>query len=95
VLGYHNVEVLTGDGYLGWPGKAPFDSILFSVAPSTIPAIKPLLKQLRVGGKIVVPVVGLIQDLLVITKAADGLEKRTVIPVRLSPMKGKAQDEHR
>ncbi|HEY4591408.1 MAG TPA: protein-L-isoaspartate(D-aspartate) O-methyltransferase [Thermoanaerobaculia bacterium] len=95
VLGYHNVEVLTGDGYQGWPGKASFDAILFSVAPPTIPAIKPLLKQLRVGGKMVVPVGGLIQDLLVITKAADGLEKRTVIPVRLSPMKGKAQDEHR
>ena len=95
VLGYHNVEVLTGDGYLGWPGKAPFDAILFSAAPPTIPAIKPLLKQLRVGGKMVVPVGGFFQDLLVITKAADGLEKRTVIPVRLSPMKGKAQDEHR
>jgi protein-L-isoaspartate(D-aspartate) O-methyltransferase len=92
VLGYHNVEVLTGDGYLGWPGKAPFDAILFSAAPPTIPAVKPLLKQLRVGGKMVVPVGGFFQDLLVITKAADGLEKRTVIPVRLAPMKGKVQD---
>ena len=92
VLGYHNVEVLNGDGYQGWPDKAPFDAILFSAAPPTIPAIKPLLKQLRVGGKMVVPVGGFFQDLLVITKAADGLEKRTVIPVRLSPMKGKVQD---
>jgi protein-L-isoaspartate(D-aspartate) O-methyltransferase len=92
VLGYHNVEVLNGDGYQGWPGKAPFDAILFSAAPPTIPSIKPLLKQLRIGGKMVVPVGGFFQDLLVITKAADGLEKRTVIPVRLSPMKGKVQD---
>jgi protein-L-isoaspartate(D-aspartate) O-methyltransferase len=92
VLGYHNVEVLNGDGYQGWPDKAPFDAILFSAAPPTLPSIKPLLKQLRTGGKIVVPVGGFFQDLLVITKAADGLEKRTVIPVRLSPMKGKVQD---
>jgi protein-L-isoaspartate(D-aspartate) O-methyltransferase len=92
VLGYHNVEVLNGDGYQGWPDKAPFDAILLSAAPPTIPSIKPLLKQLRIGGKMVVPVGGFFQDLLVITKAADGLEKRTVIPVRLSPMKGKAQD---
>ena len=92
VLGYHNVEVLSGDGYQGWPDKAPFDAILFSAAPPTLPSIKPLLKQLRTGGKIVAPVGGFFQDLLVITKAADGLEKRTVIPVRLSPMKGKVQD---
>jgi protein-L-isoaspartate(D-aspartate) O-methyltransferase len=93
-LGYHNVEVLAGDGYQGWPDKAPFDAILLSAAPKTIP--KPLLQQLRVGGRMVVPVGGLFfQDLLVITKTADGIEKRTVIPVRLSPMKGKAPDEHR
>ncbi len=84
VLGYHNVEVLVGDGYQGWPGKKPFDAILFSVAPKEVP--KALLQQLRVGGKMVVPVGGFFQDLLVITKTADGLEKRTIIPVRLQPM---------
>jgi protein-L-isoaspartate(D-aspartate) O-methyltransferase len=93
-LGYHNVEVLAGDGYQGWPDKAPFDAILFSAAPPTIP--KPLLQQLRVGGRMVVPVGNLFfQDLLVITKTADGIEKRTVIPVRLSPMKGKVQGGNR
>ena len=90
VLGYHNVEVRIGDGYQGWPEKEPFDAILLSAAPKEIP--KPLLNQLRVGGKMVVPVGGFFQDLLVITKSADGLERRTVIPVRLSPMKGKAQN---
>jgi protein-L-isoaspartate(D-aspartate) O-methyltransferase len=90
VLGYHNVEVRWGDGYQGWPDKAPFDAILLSAAPPQIP--RPLLNQLKVGGKMVAPVGGFFQDLLVITKTADGLEKRTVIPVRLSPMKGKAQD---
>jgi protein-L-isoaspartate(D-aspartate) O-methyltransferase len=94
VLGYHNVEVRAGDGYKGWPEKAPFDAILLSAAPREIP--KELIHQLRVGGKMVAPIGGFFQDLLVITKAADGIEKRTVIPVRLSPMRGgKVQDGHR
>lgn len=89
-LGYPNVHVRHGDGYQGWPDKAPFDAILLSVAPPHIP--KPLIDQLRVGGKMVVPVGGFFQDLLVITKSADGLEKSRVIPVRLAPMAGKVRD---
>jgi protein-L-isoaspartate(D-aspartate) O-methyltransferase len=89
-LGYVNVSVRHGDGYQGWPDKAPFDAILLSVAPPRVP--KPLIDQLRVGGKMVVPVGGFFQDLLVITKTADGLEKRTVIPVRVAPMAGKVRD---
>lgn len=89
-LGYVNVHVRHGDGYQGWPDKAPFDAILLSVAPPHIP--KPLIDQLRVGGKMVVPVGGFFQDLLVITKSADGLEKSRVIPVRLAPMAGKIRD---
>jgi protein-L-isoaspartate(D-aspartate) O-methyltransferase len=86
-LGYYNVNVRHGNGYLGWPDKAPFDAILLSAAPPKLPQV--LLDQLRVGGRMVVPLGGsFIQDLLVITKTSDGLEKRTVIPVRLSPMKG-------
>jgi protein-L-isoaspartate(D-aspartate) O-methyltransferase len=87
VLGYHNVDVRFGDGYQGWVDKAPFDAILLSAAPPSIP--KALLQQLRIGGRMVVPVGGFFQDLLVITKTADGIQKRAVIPVRLSPMKGK------
>lgn len=89
-LGYNNVEVRVGDGYQGWPAKAPFDAILLSAAPPKIP--KPLMDQLRVGGKMVAPVGGFFQDLLVITKTADGVEKRTIIPVRLSPMTGRVRD---
>lgn len=89
-LGYHNIEVRIGDGYQGWAAKGPFDAILLSAAPPHIP--KPLIEQLRVGGRMVVPVGGLLQDLLVITKTEDGLEKRTVIPVRLTPMTGKVRD---
>lgn len=89
-LGYHNIEIRVGDGYQGWAEKAPFDAILLAVAPPHIP--KPLIDQLRVGGRMVVPVGGLLQDLLVITKTEDGLEKRTVIPVKLAPMTGKVRD---
>jgi protein-L-isoaspartate(D-aspartate) O-methyltransferase len=90
-LGYYNITVRHGDGYQGWPDKAPFDAILLSAAPPKLP--KPLLDQLRVGGRMVVPVGGsFFQDLLVITKTADGLEKRTVIPVRLTPMTGRVRD---
>jgi protein-L-isoaspartate(D-aspartate) O-methyltransferase len=89
-LGYPNVFVRHGDGYQGWVEKGPFDAILLSVAPPRVP--KPLIDQLRVGGKMVVPVGGFFQDLLVITKTADGVEKRRVIPVRLAPMAGKVRD---
>jgi protein-L-isoaspartate(D-aspartate) O-methyltransferase len=89
VLGYPNVEVRIGDGYQGWPEKAPFDAILLSAAPPHIP--QPLIDQLRVGGRMVVPVGGFFQDLLLITKTADGIEKRQIIPVRLAPMTGRVR----
>jgi protein-L-isoaspartate(D-aspartate) O-methyltransferase len=92
VMGYHNVEVWAGDGYRGLPERAPFNAILLSAAAPRIPA--PLIEQLRVGGKMVVPVGGGVQDLLVITKTPQGIEKRTVAPVRVSPMSGEVQDGH-
>jgi len=88
-LGYRNVQARAGDGYKGWPDKAPFDAILLTAAPPSIP--KPLVDELRVGGKMVVPVgSGAFQDLMVISKTRDGITKRTVIPVRVSPMTGQA-----
>jgi len=92
VMGYHNVEVWARDGYRGLPERAPFNAILLSAAAPRIPA--PLIDQLRVGGKMVVPVGGGVQDLLVITKTPQGIEKRTVAPVRVSPMTGQVQDGH-
>jgi protein-L-isoaspartate(D-aspartate) O-methyltransferase len=89
-LGYNNVDIRVGDGYQGWPEEAPFDAILLSAAPPHIP--KPLIDQLRVGGKMVVAEGDFIQDLLVITKTREGVERRTVIPVRLAPMTGRVRD---
>lgn len=91
-LGYHNIRLRVGDGYLGWPDEAPFDAILLSAAPpDEVP--KPLLDQLRVGGRLVVPIGGFIQDLKVITKTSKTeYETRTVQPVRLAPMSGLVRD---
>jgi len=90
-LGYDNVEVRIGDGYEGWPQEAPFDAIILTAAPPRIP--QPLLDQLVVGGRMVVPVGGYIQDLQLITKTKDGLHKRTVAPVRFVPMTGEVQND--
>ncbi len=90
-LGYRNVSVRHGDGYLGWPEKAPFDRIILTAAPPEIP--KTLIDQLAPGGKLVAPVGVSVfgQDLVVIDKAKDGtLKRRSVFPVMFVPMvKGK------
>ena len=88
-LGYDNVEVIVGDGYRGLPDKAPFDAILVTAAPSEIP--EPLREQLKVGGRLVIPVGQYFQDLLLVTRTADGYEERRVELVRLEPMTGEAQ----
>jgi protein-L-isoaspartate(D-aspartate) O-methyltransferase len=85
-LGYDNVAVRVGDGWQGWPEKAPFDGILVTAAPPHVPAS--LVDQLKVGGRLVIPVGRFFQDLLVYTKTEKGLEKRNVIPVRFVPMTG-------
>jgi len=86
-LGYSNVTVRSGDGYLGWPEEAPFDIILVTAAPEAVPPA--LLAQLKPGGRLVVPVggVGDVQDLQLIEKDASGrVSTRSVIPVRFVPM---------
>jgi protein-L-isoaspartate(D-aspartate) O-methyltransferase len=89
-LGYDNVHVRAGDGYQGWPEAAPFDAVLLTAAPPRVPL--PLLQQLKPGGRMVVPVGEFWQDLLVLTKRADGLvETRKVLPVRFVPMTGEVQ----
>ncbi|MEE8525618.1 MAG: protein-L-isoaspartate(D-aspartate) O-methyltransferase [Thermoanaerobaculia bacterium] len=90
-LGYANVRVRIGDGYRGWPEQAPFDAILVTAAPPQVP--EPLIEQLKIGGKMVVPVGNLVQDLLVITKTADGLERRRISLVNFGPMTGEVEDK--
>jgi protein-L-isoaspartate(D-aspartate) O-methyltransferase len=89
-LGYGNVHVRIGDGYKGWLEEAPFDAILLTAAPPSVP--EPLLAQLKPGGRMVLPVGTIWQELLVLTKKPDGsIETRKVLPVRFVPMTGEAQ----
>lgn len=90
-LGFHNVHVRIGDGYRGWPDEAPFDAIILTAAPPRLP--QPLLDQLKVGGRMVVPIGGYLQDLRLIIKTEDGIESRQVAPVRFVPMTGEIQEE--
>ncbi|MBN2088103.1 protein-L-isoaspartate(D-aspartate) O-methyltransferase [candidate division KSB1 bacterium] len=89
-MGYQNIFIQVGDGYEGWPGKAPFDAIMVTAAPDHIP--EPLLKQLKIGGRMILPVGDLWQELILIHKEPDGsIKKSSVLPVRFVPMRGKAE----
>ena len=87
ILGYRNVEVKIGDGYAGWPEKAPFDGIVVTAAAPQVPPA--LVAQLKPGARMVIPVGGSgeIQYLKVIQRRADGgYDERRVLPVRFVPL---------
>ncbi len=86
-LGYKNVHVKAGNGYLGWPEHAPFDAIVVTAAPDEVP--KALVEQLALGGKMVIPVGAIVQDMMIIEKTRRGVIERKTIPVRFVPMTGK------
>lgn len=89
--GYGAIKPRIGDGFRGWPEEAPFDAIIVTCAPDEIPP--PLLEQLAIGGRLVIPVgAGAFgQELLVATKSQDGkIERHSVLPVTFVPMTGEA-----
>ena len=92
-LGYDNVRVRVGDGYKGWPERAPFDGIIVTAAPGHIP--QPLKDQLKVGARLVIPVGDWYQNLLVITRTESGFDEKSVLGVRFVPMTGEAQRRKR
>jgi len=83
-LGYKNIEVRHGDGYKGWPQQAPFDKIIVTAAPDEIPP--ELVKQLKVGGLMVIPLGSSDQELFLIVRTENGFEKKPLLPVRFVPM---------
>jgi protein-L-isoaspartate(D-aspartate) O-methyltransferase len=90
----YKVKLRTGDGYRGWPEAAPFDAILVTAAPEEVP--NPLLDQLAVGGRLVIPVgpaSGFFshQELQVVTRTKSGFDRRYVLPVAFVPMTGEAR----
>jgi protein-L-isoaspartate(D-aspartate) O-methyltransferase len=88
-LGYRNVHVRSGNGYLGWPEAAPFDRVIVTAAPDEAPPA--LVAQLAVGGLMVVPVGRVDQVITIIRKTATGVVTRTTLPVRFVPMVGKGR----
>jgi protein-L-isoaspartate(D-aspartate) O-methyltransferase len=88
-LGYKNVKVRSGDGYLGWPEAAPFDAIIVTAAAPRIP--EPLKDQLKEGGRLVIPVGDEYQELTVVTRRGGEFDEQRVIPVRFVPMTGKVR----
>ncbi|HNQ02351.1 MAG TPA: protein-L-isoaspartate(D-aspartate) O-methyltransferase, partial [Syntrophales bacterium] len=88
-LGFGNVEVRTGDGYAGWPDKAPFDAIMVTAAAGHIPP--PLIAQLKAKGRLVIPVgsPATIQHIILVEKdQAGNITTKSLLPVRFVPLTG-------
>ena len=86
-LGYENIHVRIGNGYLGWPAEAPFDRIILTAAPEEMP--RALVDQLKPAGRLLAPVgpVYGAQDIILLTKDDSGkVNRRSVLPVRFVPM---------
>ena len=88
-LGLSDIHVKIGDGYDGWPEVAPFDAIVVTTAPREPPP--PLVAQLKIGGRMVIPVGDELQELKILTREPDGMSDRHLLDVRFSPMHGKAE----
>jgi protein-L-isoaspartate(D-aspartate) O-methyltransferase len=86
-LGYRNIQVRTGNGYLGWPEHAPYDRIMVTAAPDEVPTA--LVQQLKIGGVMAIPVGTVIQELRILRRTATGTETLSTLPVRFVPMTGK------
>ena len=87
--GCTRVVLRAGDGTHGLPEEAPFDAILVTAAPERIP--QALLDQLRVGGRLVIPVGAGSQELVRVTRTEQGFERESLLPVRFVPMTGDAR----
>jgi protein-L-isoaspartate(D-aspartate) O-methyltransferase len=86
-LGYRNVQVHVADGYDGWPEQAPFDAIIVTAAADYIPP--PLIRQLKDGGRMVIPVGSpfLVQTLMLVEKDKGNVKTKSLVPVRFVPFR--------
>ena len=89
-LKFNNVHVIIGDGYNGFSEKMPYDAIIITAAPGKIP--EPLIEQLKDGGRMIIPVGNLYQDLILIEKKDGRISRKKLIPVRFVPMTGKVRE---
>jgi len=86
-LGYRNIHVRAGNGYLGWPEAAPFDRVIVTAAPDEVPPA--LVTQLAAGGLMAIPVGGAVQELRILRRTPTEMETLATLPVRFVPMTGK------
>jgi len=86
-LGYRSIEVREGNGWAGWPEEAPFDAIVVTAAPPTIP--EALKAQLRDGGRLVIPVGDDVQELRLVTRRGATFEDKRLLMVRFVPLVGR------
>jgi len=91
--GYRNIHCRFGDGYGGWPEVAPFDAIMLTAAPSTVP--QPLLDQLKEGGRMILPLGDWSQELILLINQNGHLLKKSLLPVRFVPMTGEIERKSR
>ena len=89
-LGYNNVSIRAGDGYQGWPEEAPFDAIILTAAPDHIP--QPLKDQLKIGGRLILPLEGDPQSLELHQRTTEGFTRKHLLSVSFVPMTGQAQE---
>lgn len=89
-LGCDNVHVRVGDGFAGWPEEAPFDGIIVTAAPETVPDA--LMRQLTDGGRMVIPVGMYHQELLVLRKQGSEVLRQKIADVRFVPMIGRGEE---
>jgi protein-L-isoaspartate(D-aspartate) O-methyltransferase len=93
-LGFSNVHVRYGDGYKGWPEHAPFDKIIVTCSPESVP--QPLLDQLREGGKMIIPLGERYRQAFFLFEKKDGkITKTRLLPTLFVPMTGQAEDERK
>jgi protein-L-isoaspartate(D-aspartate) O-methyltransferase len=86
-LGYDNVRVRIGNGYLGWLEHAPYDRVMVTAAPDEVPDA--LLQQLKIGGLMAIPVGTTTQELRILRRTNTGTETISTLPVRFVPMTNK------
>jgi len=90
-LGYDNVHVKHGDGYLGWPEHAPFDKVIVTCSPEDVP--KPLVEQLREGGMMIIPMGERYQQSFYLLQKVDGeMQKKKLVPTLFVPMTGESAE---
>jgi protein-L-isoaspartate(D-aspartate) O-methyltransferase len=91
-LGYNNVKTKVGDGYLGWPEYAPFDKIIVTCSPESVP--KPLVDQLKEGGRMIIPLGERFhQDIYLLEKTHGKLVRKELLPTLFVPMTGRSAKE--